>query len=56
MNFAAAPIGIHQPAYHARCVALGERTGLFRDEVVHRGCTPQFLPAYITVEVAKRQG
>lgn len=55
MNFTAAQIGIHEAAYRSRCVALGERIGLYRDEVVHRGCTPQFLPAYIAVEVAKRQ-
>jgi len=56
MNFTVAQIGIHEAAYRSRCIALGERIGLYRHEVVHRGCTPQFLPAYIAVEVAKRQG
>lgn len=55
MNFTAAQIGIHQPAYRSRCVALGEQLGLYKDEIVHRGCTPNYLPAYIAVEVAKRQ-
>lgn len=54
MNFTAAQIGIHQPEYRARCIALGKQIGLYKDEVVSRGCTPNYLPDYISVEVAKR--
>jgi len=54
MNFTAAQIGIHQPEYRSRCIALGKKIGLYRDEVVSKGCTPNYLPEYISVEVAKR--
>ena len=53
MNFTAAQIGIFQPEFRSRCIALGERTGLYKDEVVSRGCTPNYLPHYIAVRVAK---
>jgi len=53
MNFTAAQIGIFQPEFRARCIALGERTGLYRDEVVNRGCTPNYLPELIAIQVAK---
>lgn len=56
MNFAAGWIGVHQAEHRARCVALGEQTGLFKDEVVSRGCTPNYLPEFIRIEVEKRQG
>jgi hypothetical protein len=46
MNFTAAQIGIFQPEHRSRCIALGERTGLYRDDIVPRGCTP-ILPASI---------
>jgi len=54
MNFTAGWIGVFEPQHRARCAALGERTGLYRDEVVPRGCTPGYLPEFIRVEVAKR--
>ena len=53
MNFTAGQIGTYQPEHRARCVALGERTGVFRDEVVHPGCTPNYLPDFIRIQVAK---
>ncbi len=53
MNFTAAQIGIFQPEYRNRCIALGERTGLYKDEVVNRGCTPSYLPQLIAIQVAK---
>lgn len=53
MNFTAAQIGIFQPEYRSRCIALGERTGLYKDEVVAKNCTPNYLPKYIAIQVAK---
>lgn len=53
MNFTAAQIGIFQSEYRARCIALGERTGLYRDEVVAKNCTPNYLPKFIAIQVAK---
>lgn len=54
MNFTAAWIGIFDPDFRAQCIALGERLGLYKDEVVARGCTPNYLPDFITTEVNKR--
>src|SRR5690606_30796429 len=34
MNFTAAQIGIFQPEYRERCIALGERTELYKNEMV----------------------
>jgi 3-methyladenine DNA glycosylase AlkD len=53
MNFTAAQIGIHQPEHRSRCIAIGEQTGLYKDEVVAKGCTPNYLPDFISIEVAK---
>jgi len=54
MNFTAGWIGVFMPEHRARCAALGERTGLYKDEVVPHGCTPGYLPEFIRVEAAKR--
>lgn len=53
MNFTTAQIGIFQEKYRERCVALGERTGLYKDEMVAKNCTPNYLPKYIAIQVAK---
>ena len=53
MNFTAGQIGIFQPEYRSRCIALGERTGLYKDEVVAKNCTPSYLPKFIPMQVAK---
>ena len=53
MNFTAGQIGKWQEEYRSRCMAIGEETGLYKDEVVPRGCTPNYLPRFIPIEVAK---
>lgn len=53
MNFTAAQIGIFQPEFRSRCIALGERVGLYKDDIVPRGCTPNYLPELIAIQVAK---
>jgi 3-methyladenine DNA glycosylase AlkD len=53
MNFTAAQIGIFQEEYRSRCINLGERTGLYKDEVVPRNCTPNYLPKFIAIQAAK---
>jgi 3-methyladenine DNA glycosylase AlkD len=55
MNFTTAQIGIHQPEYRSRCIEIGKKVGLYKDEMVSKGCTPQYLPDYISIEVAKRK-
>jgi 3-methyladenine DNA glycosylase AlkD len=54
MNFTAGWIGIFDKKYRTRCVALGERTGLYKDQMVSRGCTPDYLPEFIAIETNKR--
>lgn len=53
MNFTAAQIGIFQKDFRSRCIAIGENTGLYKDEMVARNCTPNYLPKYIAMQVAK---
>ncbi|MGI9627839.1 MAG: DNA alkylation repair protein [Longimicrobiales bacterium] len=53
MNFTAGQIGTYQPQHRSRCIALGERTGLYENDVVPSGCTPSYLPDFIEIQVAK---
>ncbi|MBZ4192438.1 DNA alkylation repair protein [Niabella beijingensis] len=53
MNFTAAQIGIFEKKYRSRCVALGERTGLYKDEIVAKNCTPNYLPKFIAIQADK---
>lgn len=53
MNFTAAQIGIFQEEFRERCIAIGERTGLYKDEIVAKNCTPNYLPKYIAIQVDK---
>lgn len=55
MNFTAGWIGIYDEKNRARCIKLGEKTGLYKDEMVSKGCTPNYLPEFIAIEVNKRQ-
>jgi 3-methyladenine DNA glycosylase AlkD len=54
MNFTAGWIGVYDKKYRKRCIALGEKTGLYKDEMVSRGCTPNYLPEFIAIEANKR--
>ncbi|MDW0111163.1 DNA alkylation repair protein [Sporosarcina aquimarina] len=54
MNFTAGWIGIYDEKNRARCIELGEKTGLYKDERVAKGCTPNYLPGFIKTEVNKR--
>src|SRR5690606_20682853 len=53
MNFTAAQIGIFMPEYRSRCIGIGEKTGLYKDEIVAKNCTPNYLPKYIAIQVDK---
>src|SRR5690606_24542584 len=53
MNFTAAQIGIFEEQYRQRCIRLGEQTGLYKDEMVAKNCTPNYLPDFIAIQVAK---
>lgn len=54
MNFTVAWIGVFDPSFRTKCIKLGEKFGLYKDEVVARGCTPNYLPEFIAIEVDKR--
>ncbi len=54
MNFTAGWIGVYDEKNHARCIELGKVTGLYKDDMVSKGCTPNYLPEFIAIEVNKR--
>lgn len=54
MNFVAGWIGVYDKKYRNRCIALGEKTGLYKGKKVSKGCTPEYLPEFITIESNKR--
>jgi 3-methyladenine DNA glycosylase AlkD len=54
MNWCAAQIGIADERLRSRCIALGERLGLYRDYKVSKGCTSPFLPIWIGSVVGKK--
>ena len=53
MNYTAGQIGKWQEEYRSRCIDIGEKTGLYKDKVVGKNCTPSYLPQFISIEVAK---
>lgn len=55
MNLTAGWIGVYDEKNRTRCMKIGEKTGLYKDEMVSKGCTPNYLPEFITIEVNKRQ-
>ncbi|MBT8308414.1 MAG: DNA alkylation repair protein [Maribacter sp.] len=55
MNFTAGWIGVYDKVYRKRCRKIGENSGLYKNEVVAKGCTPSYLPAFIEIEVNKRK-
>lgn len=55
MNFLAGQIGIFDESRRAKCIQMGEKLGLYSDEVAPKGCTPNYLPEFIRIEVEKRK-
>ena len=55
MNFCACQIGVHDPKFSSRCIKLGKRLGLYKDDPVSKNCTPSYLPEFIRIERAKRE-
>src|SRR5690606_28207187 len=47
MNFTAGWIGVFDKKYRKRCIAVGEKTGLYKGKMVSKGCTPEYLPEFI---------
>lgn len=54
MNFTAGWIGVFDEKYRKRCIAVGEKTGLYKGKMVSKGCTPEYLPEFIAIESNKR--
>lgn len=54
MNFTTGWIGVYEKNLRTRCVALGVKSGLFKDQKVSKGCTPNYLPEFIGIESNKR--
>ncbi len=54
MNFTTGWIGVYEIKYRNRCIALGEKTGLYKGKMVSKGCTPEYLPEFIAIESNKR--
>lgn len=54
MNFLTGWIGVYEKTYRERCIAIGEKTGLYKGKMVSKGCTPEYLPDFIAIESKKR--
>ena len=54
MNFTAGWIGVFDKKYRTRCIEVGKKTGLYKGEMVSKGCTPDYLPEFIAIESTKR--
>lgn len=54
MNFTAGWIGVFDEKYRKRGIAVGEKTGLYKVDMVSKGCTPDYLPEFIAIEANKR--
>jgi 3-methyladenine DNA glycosylase AlkD len=54
MNFTAGWIGVYDKKYRTRCIEVGKKTGLYKGEMVSKGCTPNYLPDFISIETNKR--
>ncbi|MEM8863831.1 MAG: DNA alkylation repair protein [Chloroflexota bacterium] len=55
MNFTAGWIGVYDPKHRSQVVTLGEKVGLYKGDPVSRGCTPNYLPEFVEIEVGKRK-
>ncbi|GAF11737.1 hypothetical protein JCM19045_868 [Bacillus sp. JCM 19045] len=45
---------VYDEENRARCMEIGEKTGLYKGDHVSKGCTPNYLPEFIAIEVNKR--
>lgn len=55
MNFTTGWIGVYEKKHRNRCIAIGEKTGLYQKKMVSKGCTPDYLPEFIRIESEKRK-
>ena len=55
MNFTTGQIGIWEEKYRKQCITIGEKIRLYKGMPVPKNCTPDYLPEFITIEVAKQK-
>lgn len=55
MNFTVGWIGVYEKKYRDRCIQLGVKIGLYKGDMVSKGCTPNYLPEFIAMESKKRR-
>ncbi|MDF2436231.1 MAG: hypothetical protein K0Q95_607 [Bacteroidota bacterium] len=55
MNFTAGWIGVFDKKFRDRCIMIGKSSGLYKDEMVTKNCTPNYLPEFIKIEAGKRR-
>jgi 3-methyladenine DNA glycosylase AlkD len=55
MNFCAGWIGVFEPELRSRCIKIGKKLGLYRNDPVAKNCTPSYLPEFIRIESLKRE-
>ncbi len=55
MNSCAGWIGVFESKLRPRCIKLGKKLGLYKDDPVPKNCTPSYLPEFIKIEAAKRE-
>lgn len=53
MNFTAGQIGTYDSKRRARVISLGKKIGLYKDDIVPRNCTPNYLPEFVKIQVEK---
>lgn len=54
MNFCVCWIGLYDVKYRERCIALGEKLGLYIVDKVPKGCAPSYAPDFIRYELEKK--
>lgn len=55
MNSTLAQIGIKQPQYRDRALAIGHKLGVYKDYPVSKGCTSPFAPIWIDYFVSREK-
>ena len=53
MNFTAGQIGTFDAQFRERCIKIGKQVGLYKDEIVAKNCTPNYLPEFIRIQLEK---
>lgn len=55
MNHSLCEIGIENPDFTDRCLAMGEELGVYKEMKVSKGCTSAYAPEWIHAVIKKRK-